>query len=254
MTAPLISAVVVSLALAVAPVSQTPPRASAQTAKPGSLALSVVSETGAPIAGAEITVRGAVDRSAKSGADGVATVLNLPAGTYRCRIIGDGFITLDKEVTIRAGVRATGEGVLSPAAPPPAPPPPPPVQRPVTQPVPAAGPVGTPRTASLADLAEQMLRDQQPIVERDLGCSVATASRLILIRESLASHTHADADEVIYVVAGDATLRIFDKDTNISAGWYGLVPRGLSHSLSRRGRNAPIVLSVQSGPACEGQR
>jgi mannose-6-phosphate isomerase-like protein (cupin superfamily) len=97
-----------------------------------------------------------------------------------------------------------------------------------------------------------MLKDPAPIVEREIGCSVAAASRLILVRESLTTHTHADADEMLYVVAGDATLKIAEKDTSISAGWFGLVPRGAAHSLARRGRNAPIVLSIRSGAPCGG--
>jgi hypothetical protein len=69
---------------------------------------------------------------------------------------------------------------------------------------------------SLTDLAEQMLDEKAPLVEREIGCSVATASQLILIRETLTSHTHADADEMLYVVAGDAVLKIADKDTQVS--------------------------------------
>jgi mannose-6-phosphate isomerase-like protein (cupin superfamily) len=79
---------------------------------------------------------------------------------------------------------------------------------------------------------------------------VAAASRLILVRESLSSHTHADADEMMYLIAGDATLKIGDKDSPISPGWFGLIPRGTAHSLLRRGRNAPIVLSMRSGAPC----
>ena len=95
-----------------------------------------------------------------------------------------------------------------------------------------------------------MLNDKQPIVERDRGCSVASASKLILVRDTLASHTHADADEMIYLMAGDATIRISDKDTAISAGWFALLPRGTAHSITKRGRNAPILLSIRSGDPC----
>jgi mannose-6-phosphate isomerase-like protein (cupin superfamily) len=224
---------------------------SAATAKPGSLGLTVLDESGAPVVGAIVALRGAVERQGVTGPTGVATLLNIPTGTHRVRITREGFITLEKEVSIK-GTRLTTDTVLSPA---PAPPPPPPAPKPDPKPTPppsstATGPVGQSKTLSILDLAEQMLNDKAPIVEREIGCSVATASRLILVRETLASHSHSDADEMIYLVAGDASIRIFDKDTPISPGWFALVPRGTSHSISKRGRNAPILLSIRSGQTC----
>jgi hypothetical protein len=67
-------------------------------------------------------MRGAVDRAGLTGPDGVVTIQNIPAGAQRCRITRDGFITLEKEVTIKSAARAAAEAVLSVA---PAPPPPP---------------------------------------------------------------------------------------------------------------------------------
>ena len=225
----------------------------ATTAKPGSLALTVVTESGATLQGAAVSVRGAVDRQALAGADGVATLLNIPPGTYRARISREGYVTFEKEVTIRAGARATSEAALTAA--PAAPPPPPPAPKETPKPTPSAeprGPVGAAKVLSLTDLAERMLSEQGPLVEREIGCSVATASQLVLIRETLTSHTHADADEMLYVLAGDATLKIADKDTQVSAGWFGIVPRGSAHAITKRGRNAPIVLAIRSGQPCGG--
>ena len=228
--------------------------AQAATAKPGSLAMTVVTESGGTLQGAAVSLRGAVDRQALAGADGVATLLNIPAGTYRVRMSRDGYVTFEKEVTIRAGLRATSEAALTaaPAAPPPPPQVPKETPRPTPAPSDARGPIGAPKVLSLIDLTDQMLRDQAPLVEREIGCSVATASQLVLIRETLASHTHSDADEMLYVVAGDATLRIADKDTQVAAGWFGIVPRGSAHSITKRGRNAPIVLAIRSGHPCGG--
>lgn len=223
----------------------------ASTAKPGSVAVTVVTESGATLQGAAVSLRGAVDRQSITGADGVATLVNVPPGTYRARISQDGYVTFEKEVTVRAGARASTEAALT-AAPAPPPPPPAPKETPKPTPMPsdARGPVGSPKVLSLIDLTDQMLRDQSPLVEREIGCSVATASKLILIRDTLASHTHADADEMLYVVAGDATLKIGDKDTQVSAGWFGIVPRGSAHTITKRGRNAPFVLSIRSGQPC----
>ena len=257
-----ISVVVASAVLAVQvatppptpPAGTTKPPVQSAAARPGSLTLTVANEQGQGLLAAGVVVHGLVERAGSTGADGVVVLQNLPAGTYRSRIVRDGFITLEKEIVIRAGARTTTEAVLSMAPPPPAPPPPPPA--PVeTKPSAPAGPVGLPKVVSIAEMADQMLRemkDTQPIAERQLGCSVATSSRLIVARENIAIHRHADADEVVYLLAGEATLSVNDKDQQIAAGWFGLVPRGTSHALTRRGRNPIAVLSVQSGPACPG--
>jgi len=255
-TAHLASAVVLALSVALSSGAQTgatqkPAPQTAAAQKPGIVAVTVMDESGSPIQGAMVSIQGVVDRRSATGADGTALLSNIPAGTIRCRITKDGFITLDKEVTVKAGAKATADAVLAAA---PKPPPPPPAPKPEPKPAPAAaGPVGQPRTLSIGDLAEQMLNDKAPLVERDLGCSVATTSKLILVRDTLASHSHENADEIIYLMAGDATIRIFDKETPIAAGWYAMVPRGVSHSISKRGRNAPILLSVRSGEPCTGK-
>ena len=253
MTVKLAPVVLVSLVLAF-PAAARPAAQTSAASRAGGLALTVRSEQGQVLSGATVTIHGSVDRKGTSGADGVVILQNMPAGTYRARITRDGYITLDKEVTIRAGSRLTSEGVLSasaeppPPAPTPAPPPPAPVE-PRPTPTSTAKP-GEARALSLPVLVEQMLKDPQPIVEREIGCSVATISRVILARESITMHRHADADEVLYIVAGEATLTLAEKDQTIGPGWFALVPRGTSHSLVRRGRNPMVVLSVQSGQPC----
>jgi mannose-6-phosphate isomerase-like protein (cupin superfamily) len=252
LTSVVVFAVVTSV-LSAASQDAAPPKPAAQTTavRPGSLALTITSEKGETLSGAAVAVHGTVDRIGASGMDGVVTLLNMPAGTYRCRITRDGFFTLEKEITIKAGARTATEGVLT-AAPPPPPPPPQPTPAPVEpKPVPAAGPVGTPRVLSLAELGDQMLRDSKPIVERELGCSGVSLSRLILARENIAQHSHAEADEMLYLMAGEATLTVAEKDQNINAGWFGLVPRGSAHTLVRRGRNPMVVLSIQTGQPCK---
>jgi mannose-6-phosphate isomerase-like protein (cupin superfamily) len=244
---------VVTAALSAASQDAAPPKPAAQATapKPGSLALTVTSEKGEVLSGAAIAVHGAVDRMGASGTDGVVTLLNMPAGTYRCRITRDGFFTLEKEIIIKAGARTAAEGVLT-VAPPPPPPPPAPTPAPVEpKPVPAAGPVGTPRVLSLAEMGDQMMRDSGAVVEREIGCSGVSQSRLILARENIATHRHAEVDEMLYLIAGEATLTVAEKDQNITPGWFGLVPRGSAHNLVRRGRSPMVLLSVQTGQPCK---
>ena len=228
-------------------------QSAATTTKPGSLALTIAGENGVPLSGANVRLSGATtDRAGTSGADGIVTLVNLPPGTYRARITRDSYVTLEKEVTIRPGIRLTTEAVVTAAPPPPPPPPPPPA--PAAPQTKTTLKAGSPSYSSIIDLAAQMekaLRDT-PTVERELGCSGASASRLIMTRENITMHTHADADEMVYVVAGEATLTVADKDQPVQAAWFAVVPRGTSHSFTRRGRNPLLVLSVRSGPACPG--
>jgi mannose-6-phosphate isomerase-like protein (cupin superfamily) len=230
----------------------TNPRPAAQTAaRPGSIELVVSTGMGGHISAATITAEGPVSRHGTTGADGSITLQNVTAGTYRVRIERSGYITLEKEIVVRANARTRAEAVLStaPAAtsPPPAPPPPPPAGTPVLTP-------GEPKVVSLVDdLAEQLIRDAAPIAERALGCSGATAAKLIRLRDPLTAHVHNDADELIYVLAGDATLKLGDATHTIAPGWLGVVPRGMSHSVTRQGRRDLLMLSVTSGPPCSAK-
>src|SRR5688572_3790601 len=116
---------VLSLALAsqaTPPVSPPRPPQTTSSTRPGSLHLTVMAQAGSPLLDALVRAEGPATRQGTTSADGVVTLLTLPAGTYRVRIEREGFYTLEKEVTIRAGARTTSEAALTPAPPPPPPP------------------------------------------------------------------------------------------------------------------------------------
>jgi len=229
-----------------APATQTAPAGTSST-RPGSIDLTVTSQTGTLLSGATVRAEGLSSRQGSTGSDGDVVLTNVAAGTYRCRIQRDGYLTLEKEVTVKAGARTASEAVLSPAPPPPPAPAPPP-------PTPTASPAlvpGMPVTVSLVDqLADELVKSKDAVAEHDLGCSGATSAKLIRLRDGLPAHTHADADELLYMIAGDATLTVGGKDQNIKAGWLSLVPRGTPHALTRRSGPSLLVLSIQSGPPC----
>ena len=243
------------------PQTQTPPpkpqtpapkpagTSTSSPAKPAIVDLLVTTPAGMTIPGATVKADGPVSRQGTTGADGHVVFQNMNPGTYRFRIEHDSFTTLEKEVAVAGGSRASTQAALTPGSKPPAPAPPPPA--PTSTPAAPALKPGEPRVSSLTDIAEQLLRAPDPIAERALGCSGATSSRLIRVKEALAAHTHADADEVLYIVAGDATLKLGDKDQNIAPGWFAVVPRGMSHTVTKRGRNPVLILSAISGPPCQ---
>jgi len=83
-----------------------------------------------------------------------------------------------------------------------------------------------------------------------IGCSGVSAAQLIVVRESIPTATHPNRDEVLYVVAGEATLNLGQKAQAITPGWLSVVPRGTPYALTRKGRNPVVLLSVVGGPVC----
>jgi mannose-6-phosphate isomerase-like protein (cupin superfamily) len=75
-------------------------------------------------------------------------------------------------------------------------------------------------------------------------------TRLLQLKEAVARHTHAEVDEVIYVVAGDGAIRLGENAVTIGPGSVTAVPRGTPHAIERRGRTPLIVLSTLAGAPC----
>jgi len=244
----MVLALILGLAL-----QQPPAKPSTQsTRKPAappaaaSLELKVTDRKGAPVAGAEVTVEGPSPREGTTDSNGSIVFRNMTAGAYRGRVQRDGFITLEKEATVRAGAPYLVEVALSPA--PPAPPAPKP------QPAPAqtspALTAGAARALSIPDLVPKRLPGKEPVERISVGCSGATASEVLRLRDGFDGHTHADGDEVLYIVAGEGTLTLGTNELPVGPGWFSLVPRGIAHSLVRRGRSPLVLLSVVSGQPC----
>jgi quercetin dioxygenase-like cupin family protein len=83
-----------------------------------------------------------------------------------------------------------------------------------------------------------------------VGCAPTAAANVLQLRDPLNQHVHPDADELIYVVAGEGTHQIAGRGIALSAGILAVVPRGTPHSILRRGGRPIIVLSILSGPPC----
>jgi mannose-6-phosphate isomerase-like protein (cupin superfamily) len=216
--------------------------ATAQTRTPTrgpGLNLTVTTQTGEPIEGAIVTADGPVSREGETNGAGLVS-FTMTAGTYRCRIEREGYVTLEKEVTVKAGaVHTTAETSLSPA---PA----------AAAPAQAAATLtpGEPVIVDVTELAAEELKERAATVERTIGCSGATSARLLRLTESLPASTEDEADQVLYVVAGEASLTVGPLDRRVEAGSFGIVPRGTRYSVTRRGRNPLLLLVVTSGPPC----
>ena len=197
---------------------------------------------GAPLVDATVTATGTVAREVMTGGDGSVQLMNMRPGTYRLRFAREGSITLERDLTVRAGENPTVDVSLSPA-------PPAPVVEPAPAPSKELPPPGDPKiTAVPLFLEKNFIGGREARKESPLGCGAVSTATLHQLRDSWLAHAHEDADESIYVVAGEGTVRIGNTDQKIQAGTFSFVPHTVSHTLIPQGRNPLIVISVLSGP------
>lgn len=229
-----------------------PPRRVAPST--ATLEIRIVDRSGRPINEAHIAVQGPMSREDTADKNGTATFKTMTPGTYRVRAEGEGYVTLEREITVK-GAAAPVQVLISlsaaPVAPPPEPKPEPPPPPPPPAPAISMGTPGEPRTLSIPDLAEHSLSGRDPIKVFPIGCTGASQSRLIVLREAIPAGTNKDADETLYLVAGEATLTLgSSREQAITPGWFTIVPRGTSYALGRKGRNPAILLSTVFGRPC----
>jgi mannose-6-phosphate isomerase-like protein (cupin superfamily) len=230
------------------------PRKPAAAPARTSLEILVTSRVGDPLADVAVTATGSVVRSGRTDEDGVLSFKNVPPGQYRLRMTRDGWISLERDVTVKGPPAMHIEVTMSPAetetAPAPSNPPPPVNPVPATPAPPAAN--VDPKTVFIPDFIDQNFLGRAPRKESVLACASTSKTTVLQLREPLGEHTHTTGDEHLYIVAGEAMHRVAGKETKIEAGSYSLVPRGVPHSLSRRGTNPIVLLSIETGQSCGG--
>jgi mannose-6-phosphate isomerase-like protein (cupin superfamily) len=212
----------------------------------------VTDTLGAPLADTQVTITGPAARDGVTTTDGQLRLANMRAGTYRLRFVREGSITFERELVMRAGESLEVNVSLSPA--PVVPKEPEPVKPPPPEPTEKAlPPPGDPKITPVPLFLEKnFIGGREGRKDSPLGCTPTGTATLHQIREPWLNHAHEDADEWIYVVAGEGMLRIGNAaDQRIQAGTFSLVPHATSHTLLPQGRNPLIVISVLSGPACK---
>ena len=186
---------------------------------------------------------------------GTIRFTGLRAGTYRARFSGDRVITFEREVAVRTGQTSDVDVTLNPAEdkPAPAPPPPPPPPPPPAPAAPApVGPAGQPRATSLVDLAEkETISRNQPRRETLVACSGNTRSTLLQLNQEQGQRIYDGAESILYVIAGDGSVRLGTRDMAIGPGSVVSIPRSVGYALTKRGNRPLILLSVLTGEPCE---
>jgi Cupin domain len=218
----------------------TPPRT-------GSVRIGVRDPDGTSLSAVRLLLSGAGTGAFVTGAAGTAVVPDLKDGLYRVRCEHEGFITLEREFTLRGSAYSQIDIVLNVA------PPPPPLPKPAPEPAPLAAtpPSGPPVTLSIVDFLDRNLIGREPLKESILACNRLETVRLLQMREGVAQHVHERGDEIIYVVAGEGTVRIGDEAAPVKAGSLVVVTNGSGHAFARRGKNPLIVVSTLVGAACD---
>jgi mannose-6-phosphate isomerase-like protein (cupin superfamily) len=208
-------------------------------------AVAVSDPSGAPIPDVKVTLTGASERSARTEA-GRTVFENLPAGTYRFRFDKEGFVPFERELAGRGTAPIDVKVTLTPLPPPPPPPP---------------APVAAPQTPAID--AKFVVLDMPAFIEKNyvgkaaakttpLACSTGGAATLIQINEPMAEHTHVDADEFIYVIAGQGMARLSGRQEPLSAGVFMMIPRGMPHAFSTGPKKPLVMVSTRGGEKCGG--
>jgi mannose-6-phosphate isomerase-like protein (cupin superfamily) len=229
------------------------PRRAAQPAARSGVAMTIVDAMGATLPGVTVDMTGPTPREGVSDDSGQLNFPGLQAGTYRLRFTGDTVTTFEREVTLRAGQVEKLTIQLTPAARAAAPlPAPAPAPAPAAPPPARVGPTGQPHVLSVIDLVErELINNKQPRKDTLIACSGNTRSMLVQLNEPQATRVYDDAEALYYVVAGEGAINVSGRDVALVAGGYAALPRGASHSLTRKGRRPLILLAVLSGEPCE---
>jgi uncharacterized RmlC-like cupin family protein len=239
---------VIPALLLLAVISANPSAAQRRGAGGGSVTFAVVVQdpAGAPVSDVKVSASGPASRSARTEG-GRIVFEGLPAGAYRFRFDKEGFVPLEREITGRGGAPIEVKVTLTPI---PAPPPPPPAPAPEPSPERAVN-------------AKMVVLDMPAFIEKNyvgraagkmtpMGCATGGSATLIQINEPLAEHVHADADEFLYVIAGQGTARVGERQEPLGPGVFMLIPRGVSHTLLAGPKKPLVMVSTRAGDKCGG--
>ncbi len=207
-------------------------------------AIVVTDPSGAPVPNVKVILEGPDQRTVRTEGNRIA-LENLPSGAYRLRFEREGYTTLERELTARGAAPIDVKVTLTPV-PPPLPPPAPPV--PAEKPKPATD--AKPTSSDLLAVIDKEFVGRRAGKTTPLACGDGGAVTLIQINDPVADHSHTDADEFLYVIAGEGAANVNGAAQRLKAGVLLFVPRGVMHRFSQSGRNPLIIMSTRAGEGC----
>jgi uncharacterized RmlC-like cupin family protein len=84
-----------------------------------------------------------------------------------------------------------------------------------------------------------------------MGCAPGGSSTLIQMNEPLAQHTHDDADEFIYVIAGQGMAKLSGREESLGPAVFLMIPRGMPHTVTAGPKKPLVMMSVLAGDKCQ---
>ena len=237
-----ISVIVVFLAATAAPLGAQRRAASGRV----TFAVRVTDSSGAPLRGVLVTLTGPVKRSARAEMGRLAFE-NLPAGRYRFRFERQGFTPVERVVVGKRGAPIDVQVAMTRAA---------------AEPASAAPATGSPARESTSS---PVVLDLPAFIEKNyvggnpgrttmMACGEGATATLIQLNDPIREHVHADADEFVYVIAGQGTVRMSDRAESLSAGVFVLLPRGTPHAFAASGKSPLVMMSTMAGQSCEAAK
>lgn len=235
----LVGVVVLIVAAGLSIEAQQKPRGT----RTATLAISVSDPDGTPVPNVAVTLDGPASRTTRTEGGRIA-LEELPTGRYTIRFEKEGFVTLERELSATAGKPVEVNVTLKPL------------------PVSAPPPVAPPEAPKPSTNAKPARFDVPEVIDKEfvgraagrttaLACGDLGTATLIQLNEPLAQHAHGDADEFIYVVAGEGSATLDGRREKLSAGILLFVPRGTPHALMAGGRKPLVVLSTRGGEGCQ---
>ena len=209
---------------------------------PVTFAILVSDPSGAPVTNATVTVSGAASRTTRTER-GRAVFEGLPVGDYLFRFEKEGYVSFERQVTGRGAKPIDVKVTLTP----------------IPIPVPPLKTVG-PLPPPAVD-AKFVVLDMPAFIEKNyvgraagkttpLGCAAGGAGTLLQVNEPVAEHTHEDADEFVYVIAGQGTVRLGERQESLGPGVFLMIPRRMAHSLTAGPKKPLVLMSVRAGEKC----
>lgn len=236
-----------------APVTQAPaPKPAAPRpaqASRGAITFFITTPDGKPIPGAIVSMMGPTTREGTTNKDGVLRLQTVRVGSYRVHAEAEGFVPLERDITMRSGLEV--EMMLNQAPEPPepsAPATPAPPAHQAAPPVLAPDPSATLQLSSVVEFfSKNKLGRNEPRSEAVVGRAGEATSSLLQVRNTVEGRSNAAADEVLYVINGRAQVNSKGRVYDVETGSLIVVPRGVTYSIVNRGRDPLWALSVFAG-------
>jgi mannose-6-phosphate isomerase-like protein (cupin superfamily) len=204
--------------------------------------INVSTPAGVPVGEVTVTLTGPTSRRTRTER-GRAVFEGIPAGLYRMRFEKTGYIPLEREVTGRGSAPIDVKVTLNPM---PGPPP---------APVPGLPPVPVTAKFVVLDMPAYIQRNYVgKATERmtRMACGQGGGATLVQINVALVEHTHADADEFVYVIAGEGSARMGQRLEPLGPGVFMMIPRGTAHAFAVGSKKPLVFVSTRAGESCGG--